>query len=242
MVVRTSHELPTTNHVFRLDPDNVYRAESFDQFPWLEHGFGTRLSNGWPDMSRLVSPRQIHSDKVLIVPKGAPTGDVRLGQGDALVTDEPGVLAGIRTADCLPILLVDAVGQKVGAIHAGWRGTVAEITARAVEAMACQFGTRPADVWAAIGPGIGSCCFEVGPEVAVQFAPQFPERADLHHRSCVDLVESNRRQLIKAGVPVNHIESGDLCTVCRPTEFHSFRRDKELAGRMIAALGIRAEG
>src|SRR5579862_3593277 len=131
MVVRTSHELPTTNHVFRLDPDNVYRAESFGQFPWLEHGFGTRLSNGWPDMSRLVSPRQIHSDKVLIVPKGAPTGDVRLGQGDALVTEEPGVLAGIRTADCLPILLVDAVGQKVGAIHAGWRGTVAEITARA---------------------------------------------------------------------------------------------------------------
>lgn len=225
--------------LFRLDDHHVYRAESLTRFPWLEHGFGTRLSDGWPDLSRLASPKQIHSDRVLVVPDGAPTGPaVRIGEGDALISANAGVLAGVRTADCLPILLVDEVTRTVGAIHAGWRGTVSEIAAKAVGAMLCQFGTRPENIWAAIGPGVGSCCFEVGPEVAIRFAPMFPERADLHHRARIDLVESNRRQLVDAGVPPSHIECSGLCTSCREDEFHSFRRDKDRAGRMISAIGI----
>jgi YfiH family protein len=226
--------------VFRLDSLNVYRSETLQQFPWLEHGFGTRLSNGWPDLSRLATSKQIHSDRVLVVPDGAPTGPAgRVGEGDALISVQAGILAGIRTADCLPILLVDAVTRAVGAIHAGWRGTVSEISAKALRAMMCQFGTRPKDIWAAFGPGIGSCCFEVGPEVAVQFAPMFPERADLHHRARIDLVESNRRQLLDAGVPPSQIECSGLCTSCRQDEFHSYRRDRVGAGRMISAIGIR---
>jgi YfiH family protein len=226
--------------LFRLDNHNVYRAESLEQFPWLDHGFGTRLSDGWPDLSRLATPKQIHSDRVLVVPDGVPTGAaVRIGEGDALIAAHAGILAGIRTADCLPILLVDAVTRAVGAIHAGWRGTVSEISAKAVRAMMCQFGTRQEDIWAAIGPGICSCCFEVGPEVAILFAPMFPERADLHHRARIDLVESNRRQLVDAGVPPSHIECSGLCTSCLQDEFHSYRRDKDGAGRMISAIGIR---
>jgi YfiH family protein len=226
--------------VFRLDNHNVYRAESLEQFSWLEHGFGTRLSNGWPDLSRLATPKQIHSDRILVVPDDAPTGPaVRVGEGDALISACAGILTGIRTADCLPILLVDVVTRAVGAIHAGWRGTVSEISAKTVRGMMCQFGTRPEDIWAAIGPGIGPCCFEVGTEVAIRFAPMFPERADLHHRTRIDLVESNRRQLVDAGVPPSHIECSGLCTSCHQDEFHSYRRDKDGAGRMISAIGIR---
>ena len=230
--------------MFRLDEHHVYRAESLEQFPWLEHGFGTRLSEDWPDMSRLVTPKQIHSDRVLVVPSGAATGaGARLGEGDALVSQQADPLIGIRTADCLPILLVDARTHHVGAIHAGWRGTVSEISAKAVESMARQFGSQPEDIWAAIGPGIGLCCFEVGRDVALRFQPLFPERLDLQkvdfdHRTRIDLAESNRRQLEHAGVPNSHIEVSGLCTVCRAGEFHSFRRDKEKAGRMLSAIGL----
>lgn len=225
--------------MFRLDRQHVYRAPSLEQFPWLEHGFGTRLSAGWPEMDRLVTPRQIHSDRVLVVPQDAVTGaGARCGEGDALISQQKHALIGIRTADCLPILLVDAGGRYLGAIHAGWRGTVSEISAAAVEAMTRAFASKPQDIWAAIGPGIGFCCFEVGPEVAARFQQVFPERVDLHHRTHIDLAEANRRQLESAGVPAGQIEVSGLCTVCRGDEFHSFRRDKEKAGRMLSAIGF----
>ena len=86
--------------MFRLDDQNVYRAESLEQFPWLEHGFGTRLSNGWPDGSRLVTAKQVHSNEVLVVENGAPAGpDARIGRGDALISVEPEPMVGIRTAE-----------------------------------------------------------------------------------------------------------------------------------------------
>ena len=189
-------------------------------------------------MSRLVTAKQVHSKIVLAVPADAPTGPTeRLGRGDALVSNQPEWMIGVRTADCLPIVVVGANQRTVGVIHAGWRGTVADISGHAVRALLCQFGTQPSEIWAAIGPGIGACCFEVGPEVAVQFEEIFPERVDLNHRTRVDLAEGNRRLLVAAGVPVDQIEVSGLCTVCRPGEFHSFRRDKEKAGRMLSAIG-----
>lgn len=218
--------------MFRLDEQNVYRCDALSQFPWLEHGFGTRLSNGWPDLNRLVTPKQIHSNRVLLVEPGAPTGlTARLGEGDALVCRSGDIIVGIRTADCVPILLADERTRAVGAIHAGWRGTGSEISSHTVDIMTRQFGTNPEDIWAAIGPSIGRCCFQVGPEVAAQFA------ADLHHESRVDLPEANRRQLIRAGVSPDRIVVSGLCTVCLTREFHSYRRDKEKAGRMISAVG-----
>lgn len=227
--------------MFVLNHHHVYRAESFEQFPWMEHGFGTRRTNGWPRMEQLVTPRQVHSDRVLVVPPDAVTGPAaRLGEADALVSEHQHLVAGVRTADCLPILLVDAIGRRVGAIHAGWRGTVAGISPKTISAM-CQFGSRPRDIWAAIGPGIGPCCFEVGPEVATRFTTVFPERRDLDRKTHLDLAEANRRQLLAAGIPDSQIELSGLCTVCRPEEFYSFRRDKEQAGRMLSAIGLNPE-
>jgi copper oxidase (laccase) domain-containing protein len=102
--------------------------------------------------------------------------------------------------------------------------------------MAGSFGTNPSDLIAAIGPGIGFCCFEVGPEVEEQFAMLFPERLDSRH---VDLAEANRRQLVTSGLDPAHIDASQLCTVCHNSaEFHSYRRDRDNSGRMVSAIGI----
>lgn len=146
---------------------------------------------------------------------------------------------GIRTADCVPILLVDPEHEAVGAVHAGWRGTVSDVAGAAISAMRDDFGTSARRLWAAIGPAIGGCCFEVGPEVAVQFRTVFPERNDLEHRTKVDLTEANRRRLLAAGVSADRILAERLCTFCTPEKrFHSWRRDHS-PGRMISAVGIR---
>ncbi len=105
--------------------------------------------------------------------------------------------------------------------------------------MSGQFGTRAEDILVAIGPGIGACCFEVGPEVATEFERFFPERNDLHERTRVDLAEANRRQLVRTGVPESHIEILGLCTRCLAEEFHSYRRDGKGSGRMVSAIGLR---
>jgi YfiH family protein len=154
-----------------------------------------------------------------------------LGQADALLEDTPGAVVAVRTADCIPILLADARHRAVAAVHAGWRGTVAGIVGHAVEAMRQRFGTWPEDLHAAIGPGIGKCCYEVGPEVAAHFGAA--------GRSHIDLTEANRSQLVAAGVEPARVYVAGLCTMCHPDEFHSFRRDHEAAGRMYSFAGVR---
>jgi hypothetical protein len=211
----------------------VYRAERLNQFPWLQHGFGTRLSAGWPDAGGLATAQQIHSDQVLVA-----TQPGHLGPGDAIISKQPGVTVAVRTADCLPILIVDPRTRAVAAVHAGWRGVVAEIAPKAVEAMRLEFGSRPEDLEIAIGPGIGPCCFEVGPEVATQFRAFFPERNDLYFRVKLDLAETVIRQLGRNGVTRGQIDTSDLCPCCKPELFESYRRDREKAGRMVAAAGI----
>ena len=104
-----------------------------------------------------------------------------------------GCLVGVKTADCLPILLVDERHRAVAAVHAGWRGSVSRIVQKAIQAMTARWGTHPDDLHAALGPAIGSCCYEVGPEVAIQFAELFPERRDLDQRAHIDLEDANRR-------------------------------------------------
>ncbi len=118
----------------------------------------------------LTTLHQIHSDVIHLIEK-SPHGALR---GDALITCRPGILLGVQTADCVPILLADTRRRAVAAIHAGWRGTLARIAAKTLGRMHMEFGTRPADVIAAIGPAIHRCSYEVGPEVAQVFAGQFP--------------------------------------------------------------------
>jgi polyphenol oxidase len=217
----------------------------------------------WP----LVTVRQIHSDlihRISEIPKdNAPLA------GDGMVTNIPGILLGIMTADCLPVIVADPKRRAVGVFHAGWRGTAKRIVEKGVGEMHRWFGTDPGDLKAAIGPGIRGCCYEIGPEVRSAFEAQFsygsalvretkernevhekypllfltaraPGHSELPKKMFLDLVEANRRQLIHAGVPAKNISDIGLCTFCKKDMFFSHRAEKGVTGRMMAAVGIRA--
>lgn len=213
--------------MFHKDSQQIYRVSELEALPWLVHGFGTRGSDVPALFGNLATLKQIHSSEC--VPAEGRKG--QLGQGDALLENTPGSVVAVKTADCIPVLLADERQRAVAAVHAGWRGTAGQIVKKAVSAMQEKFGTRPDDLHAAIGPGIGGCCYEVGPEVAAQFG--------MSGRVHLDLAAINRRQLAEAGVPEARIYRSDLCTMCGSEEFHSFRRDREAAGRMYSFAGIR---
>jgi hypothetical protein len=223
--------------VFYLDSEKVYRVTELDTFPWLLHGFGTRLANIPARFAQLATLKQIHSSSC--VAAEGRTG--LLGEGDALLENQPGSVVAVKTADCIPVLLVDERLRAVSAVHAGWRGTVAGIVAEAVAAMGKRFGTRPEDLHAAIGPGIGQCCYEVGPEVAARFGVRERGQGRGQGRAHIDLSAANRRQLEEAGVTPGRVYASNLCTMCRAEELDSFRRDREAAGRMYSFAGIRPE-
>ena len=214
---------------FRLGTDGIYRCNAFQEFVWQRHGFGTR--SGSPEAN--ITLRQIHSNYVL----DAHGLRDRECEGDALITNETDRSIGIRTADCVPILLLDSQIRAVGAVHAGWRGTAAGVVRRAIEKMAANFGSAPANIYAAIGPCIRDCCYEVGIEVAQQFVPHFPEWEQVRTSRTVDLPEANRRQMEQAGLNRHQIFDCKLCTACQNQEFFSYRREPENSGRMMAAIG-----
>jgi YfiH family protein len=212
---------------FEQDAGHIYRVQELAAFPWLVHGFGTRHVDVPALFANLATLKQVHSSTCL--PAGGRAGVI--GEGDALLEDAPGAVIAVKTADCIPILLVDERLRAVAAVHAGWRGTAAGISGRAVESMRERFGSAPADLHAAIGPGIGECCFEVGPEVAAEFG--------VTGRAHIDLASHNRRQLLEAGVTAERIYTSKLCTKCLSDDFHSFRRDREASGRLFSFVGIR---
>jgi len=221
--------------LFRLDSAHVYRSDSLEKLDWLGHGFGTRSSVDWPKTTSLTTVRQIHSNRVIVARHPG-----NLGEGDALITNVPGLSLAVRTADCLPILMADAENRAVAAVHAGWRGTAQEIVLETLKAMTKEFGTISENVVMAIGPGIGPCCYEVGAEVARQFSTWFPDYQRLTDMPVkIDLAEANVRQMRRNGGTNRQIDSSDLCTRCLPVVFHSYRRDREAAGRMISAIWIR---
>ena len=214
---------------------------------------------------QLITLRQIHSDIIHHVDSepGAPL------TGDGLITATPGLLLGIQTADCLPVILVDSKHHAVGVFHAGWRGTVKRIVEKGVGEMQRWFGTRPGDLKAAIGPGVGGCCYEVGEEVCSKFESQFsyaaklfrevkesdpvrekypllflnaraPGHGELPPKIFLDLAEANRRQLLAVGVPAKSIESLALCTSCHTDLLFSYRAEKGKTGRLMGVAGIRS--
>ncbi|MBX5495566.1 MAG: peptidoglycan editing factor PgeF [Bryobacteraceae bacterium] len=213
--------------MFYRDSNHIYRSRALADFDWLDHGFGTRHADPHPSPFTL---KQIHSSLVLKAGE-AP-------EGDALVSNLEGEAIAVRTADCVPLLMADPRTRTVAAVHAGWRGTVSRIAVCAVDRLAADYGVDPGDLVVAIGPAIGGCCYEVGPEVAEAFQPFFPERDDLTGRVRVDLAEANRRQLVSAGVNPDRIHLSGLCTCCQSADFHSYRRDKTKAGRMVSSIEI----
>jgi polyphenol oxidase len=219
-----------------------------------------RSGRRWP----LITLRQLHSDWIHCVTDVPP----QQLAGDGLISATPGLLLAIQTADCLPIILIDTKRRAVGAFHAGWRGTLLRIAEKGVGEMRGCFGSQGRDLKAAIGPAIHGCCYQVGSEVREQFESQFayatqlfreikesepsrekypllflsarsPGHSPLPHKLFLDLVEANRRQLMAAGVPANHISASRLCTSCRNDLLFSHRAEKGASGRMMGVVGIR---
>ena len=208
------------------------------------HGFGQRIP-GTRALAREAAQatfkpsgdvfflRQVHGCSIATPPwTEAPAADASL-------TDEAGVLLAIETADCLPVLMVDPVNRRVAAAHAGWRGTAARVAPAALRALIEQ-GSNPTQVLVALGPAIGPCCYEVGPEVEEAFGPggaSFFVPGPVG-RKRLDVAAANRAQLEEMGVRSDNIDSLDLCTRCREDLFFSYRRDGANAGRMISLIGL----
>ena len=212
----------------------------------------------------LVTLRQVHSDRIHHIARV----DHESLTGDGMVTNLPGAILAIQTADCLPVLLADPMHKAVGAFHAGWRGSLARIVQKGVGDMQRRFGSNPRDLIAAIGPGIHACCYRVGDELRDQFEAQFSYATELFHQVSdsnpihrkypllflsarapghgdlgpelhLNLVEANRRQLIEAGVRDKNIEVSPLCTSCHLDLLFSYRGEHGKTGRMLAAIGVR---
>jgi hypothetical protein len=207
--------------------------------------------------SVLVGIKQIHSNIVRVVKKqdGALQGRLQTAEGkavlegDGLITDLPGVLLGVGTADCVPVLVVDVSKRVVAAFHAGWRGTVSRIVELGVAKMQEEYGSRPSDMVATIGPSIGPCCYTVGEEVRSEFGRQFEYVNELFTRSTdlgqiqLNLWEANRRQLLDAGLAQDSIVTVGDCTACTRTpggalRYFSHRAEHGNAGRMLNVVGI----
>ena len=188
---------------------------------------------------------QVHGAAVFAVSaEGLP---VPRPEGDALVTDRPGVAVGVVTADCLPVLLSGPGGRVVAAVHAGWRGTLAGVATAAVAEVESRYGVVPADLTALLGPCIRACCLEVGPEVSAAVREGFPHWAERvlspgphgpGARDHLDIVALNALQLATAGV--RDVRDRGGCTRCDRARYHSYRRDGKGAGRMVS--WIRAAG
>ncbi len=224
---------------------------------------------GNPAMA-LIPIKQFHSSLVVST-RGADAQLDHPRRADGQITNEPGVLLAIQTADCIPVLVADRRRRAVGAFHAGWRGTVKRIVQSGVGRMRLEFGSRPEDLVAAIGPGIGRCCYAVGDEVRAAFASQFAYAPDLFHEVYdpdpvrlkypmlflnqrapghsepltslhLDLVEANRRQLMDAGLSAERIHWIGGCTNCQTHRFFSHRGERGRTGRMMAVIGVREIG
>ena len=216
----------------------------------------------------LVSLRQIHSGLVHIlknkdsIPKSAL-------KGDGIITSHADVLVAVQVADCVPVLIADAQRGAIGAFHAGWRGTAKRIVERGVGTMRAVFGCEPKNLYAAIGPCIHACCYAIGAEVIDEFTSQFayskelfsevydrdpikekypllfltaraPGHSNIGPQIHLDLVEANRRQLIDAGVPPDHVWAAEECTSCRTDLLFSHRAEAGYAGRMMGVIGVRS--
>jgi YfiH family protein len=223
---------------------------------------------GAPPSMKLVTLKQIHSSSVRRVREPDPANSDPC-KGDGFMTNEPGILLAIQTADCIPVLVADVKKKAVAAFHAGWRGTIKRIVESGVGKMRVGFRSRPEDLIAAIGPGIGPCCYAVGEEVLTEFTSQFgyaqdlfrevsdsdpihkkypllfltarpPGHSNLGPSLHLDLTEANRRQLLDAGLRPEAITVIGDCTRCQNDRYFSYRAEQGFTGRLLSVIGIRA--
>lgn len=215
--------------------NGVIRPANWPYSNGLEAGFGDRSSS--VDQAVVVRVRQVHGTTVIRADALEP-GVVHDLAGDALVATNPGIVAAVVTADCVPILLVEPEARWAAAVHAGWRGTLAGIVSSTL-AVAREDGIVPERMLAAIGPAIGDCCYEVGDDIAESFvAAGLPvtgdsgrEKATLNLRAC------NEHLLKSAGLHPSRIQICGPCTRCRVQRYHSYRADRDGAGRQLSWIG-----
>jgi YfiH family protein len=204
----------------------------------------------FPGQWSLAGCWQVHGADVRVVNSVAeakPAED-QLGETiycDIVVSNADHVLAGVKTADCVPILIGDPRTRSFAAVHAGWRGTLATAVIEGVKRLAGEYGARAEDLRAAIGPSAGPCCYEVGRDVIDAFTSRFPYGAKLFTptrpgHALVDLIAANREQLVAIGVLPERIHVLPLCTMCRTDLFFSYRKEKKVygkTGRLMAVIG-----
>jgi len=189
-------------------------------------------------MSRVTQSNQVHKDKILKVTRS------KIYEGyDALITENSNTFLSVAVADCTPILVYDAKNQAVAAIHAGWKGTVLDITAKTIQKMTQDFKTNPKDCYVYVGTCIDENSFEVGEDVAAMFTYDV-KRLDKIGRKpkfFVDLKKANLMQLLKCGVPENQIEVSPFSTVLNNDFYFSHRKEKGLTGRIIVMIGVKKD-
>jgi polyphenol oxidase len=241
--VQPSVSSSKTGHAaFAIDAEGILRCLPLLEIPWLVHGFTSRTATRWQNGMPVAALKQIHSARVV----SATAGQTDCGEGDALATAEANLLLSVRTADCVPLLVIAPDDHVVAAVHAGWRGVVGGVIPETLRELRERFGVAAASLLVAIGPCIREAAFEVGHEVARQFAPLFPERQDLMAEEAsagkkphIDLAAACQRQLQQAGVSGERVFDCSYCSHQEATLFHSYRRDREASGRMHSFVGMK---
>ncbi len=223
-----------------------------------EHFFGTRLSSVSVTPGRaslpgalhrergasvILSVKQVHGTDTLVLDSPVEQGQVFDGGWDALVTDQPGVMVTVRTADCVPVLLHDPVRRVVAAIHAGWRGAVAGIVPKTVALLVSRFGATVKNMRMAIGPSAGPCCYEVDEPVLTRLRDVFPEWHSVvapvnPQKARLDLRAFVRRQALADGLDAERIATVNACTICQPDLFFSYRREGVVKATMVSGIAL----
>jgi purine-nucleoside/S-methyl-5'-thioadenosine phosphorylase / adenosine deaminase len=221
----------------------------------ITHFFGTRRGPHYsgtqgdigtvkaaePDFPAVVSVQQVHGTDVLILDRPVRVGDKFADGWDAILTNQPQSLVTVRTADCVPVLLADPKQRIVGAVHAGWRGAVHGIVPKTVQRMVEHFGCEVESIQMAIGPSAGPCCYEVDGPVIEPLKSNFSDWASvltLHEEDMgkIDLKSLVRRQAQGLGIPESQIHTLNMCTICRPEQFFSYRREGAVHGTMVSGI------
>jgi YfiH family protein len=222
----------------------------------VRHFFGTRqhalgpYETGVPAKPRgasahswLLSVKQVHGTEALVVDQPVTEADRFNGGWDALITDQPDVTVVVRTADCVPVLVYDRRNRAVAAIHAGWRGALAGIVPKTIGRLAARFSIKPAELRVSIGPSAGPCCYEVDQTVLEPLrngCKDWPAllRGDRGSRARLDLKALVRRQAEQSGVPEQQITVVNVCTICHPALFFSYRREGRVNGTMLNGIAL----
>lgn len=193
---------------------------------------------------QFLTVRQVHGDNFLLVddPAFHVPGDKPL-EYDGIITSQPGLAIGVKTADCVPILLVDRARRVIGVVHAGWRGTSLRIAAKAVDCFKHHFSTDTRDLVAAVGPAIGHCCYQVDTQVYQAMDAESRngcfQACEMEGRWMLDLPSLNRQHLVAAGMLPENIDMSGLCTSCRRDLFYSHRGEQGRTGRHLNFLMLR---